>query len=100
MRTLRKCLLAATAVLALAPSAALAHLTCGQVCTATSSCHQACYLSPRELITCGEFGYCGDLREEPTQVTAATSDPKANQSDAQAQVCSEEQHAAETTAES
>lgn len=95
MRKLTQSLLAVAAVLALAPSPALAITYCRDICSASTSCDFGCWLSPRDLITCGEFGYCADLQTDPNDEMASVSRQETHQSDSEAPVCSEEQRAAE-----
>ena len=88
MSKLLRSLLAATAVLTLAPTAASARPEdCDELCTDVNmpSCSELC-LWAGQIITCGDygFGFCAGVRAEPSGVTAS-------QSEAVSQVCSEEQ---------
>lgn len=98
MRKLLRFLLAATAVLTLAPTAASALPSpCYAVCDSTSDCSDICY-SSGGLSTCGDWGICASAREEPSEETASVTRDEALRYDEAAPVCSEPRQATESLA--
>ncbi len=95
MRNILKSLLAATAFLTLAPDAASAlPLKCGLVCDADfSPCTEPCMLIGRPA-TCGEFGVCAGLRDEPSEPSASVSQDETSQAEASSLTCEEAQQPA------
>jgi hypothetical protein len=90
MRTLLRSLLAATAFLTLAPTAASAlPPQCYESCEFEySPCDQVCARGGT-ITTCGAYGICSGARDDASEVAASD---EAQQADA-SQVCSEEQPA-------
>ncbi len=94
MRKTMRSLLSAAALLALAPTAALAlPPQCDEACSFDSDCGQVCAMG-RYLTTCGDYGICGGFLAEPSDAQASLTQDEA------AQVCSEEQQQSEPSAES
>ena len=94
MSKLLKCLLAATAVVALAPITASARPPdCFLVCDYDAFCEDTCW--DGALSTCGDYGFCGAARAEPSDVKASVAQDAAQQSEASSLVCSEARQAAE-----
>ncbi|NMO19530.1 hypothetical protein HPC49_31720 [Pyxidicoccus fallax] len=94
MRKTMKSLLSAAALLALAPTAALAlPPQCDEACGFDADCGQIC-AAGRYLTNCGEYGICGGFLAEPSAEQASLTQDEA------AQVCSEEQQHSEPSAES
>ncbi|WP_164013910.1 hypothetical protein [Pyxidicoccus trucidator] len=93
MSKLLRSLLAATAFLTLAPTAASAlPPQCYEECDFEySECTQPCARGGT-LTTCGAYGVCAGAREEPSDASASVSQDEARQSVA-SQVCGEEQTA-------
>ncbi|WNG15687.1 hypothetical protein [Cystobacter fuscus] len=89
MRNLLKSLLAATAVLALAPTTASARPPeCYLVCDYEAFCEDTCWNG--RITTCGEYGFCGaSLSESSSDETASVAHDEAQQSDASSLVCDE-----------
>ncbi|MBN8471807.1 hypothetical protein JYJ95_35320 [Corallococcus exiguus] len=98
MRTLVKSLFAFSAVVSLAPTAALAlPPQCSYFGCRTADCDAACYIGLTVETTCGEYtNYmsCGGAAvvSEPT---ASLTETEARQAEDASQVCSEEHPAAE-----
>ncbi|RKH43284.1 hypothetical protein [Corallococcus sicarius] len=97
MRKLMKSLMAVSAVLSLAPTAAFAlPPQCYQVCP-VNGCEEECYvhLTPT---TCAEYnpGWCGGAAATPTEPTASVSTDETRQAEDASQVCSEEHPEAST----
>jgi len=93
MSKLLRSLLAATAFLALAPTAASARPEdCDELCTDVQmpACSDLCLFAGK-IITCGDYGYCVGAGSEPSSETASVAWDEASQSEAAAQVCSQEQ---------
>ena len=96
MRKLARLLLATTAVLTFAPTAASALDSCDAVCSCTSSCSQSCRIGTTgATITCGRWGDCITLCNPPVDMTASVTQDEAQQDDTSAPVCSETQRDAE-----
>ncbi len=99
MSKLLRSLLAATAFLTLAPTAASAlPPQCSVSCDRQDSpCDQVCARGGT-VTTCGAYGVCAGLRDEPPEASASLSQDEASQAEASSLVCEEAQQSA--TAES
>lgn len=94
MSKLLKSLLAATAVLALAPATASARPPeCFLVCDYEAFCEDTCWNG--RITTCGDYGFCGASLSESSEETASVAHDEAQQSDASSLVCDEARQATE-----
>ncbi len=94
MSKLLTSLLAATAVLALAPATASARPPdCFLVCNYEAFCEDTCW--DGSVTTCGEYGFCGASLSESSDETASVAHDEAQQSDASSLVCGEARQATE-----
>lgn len=90
MSKLLKSLLAATAVLAIAPSAAWAiPQYCSVLCDFEADCSETCY--DGRITTCGAYGVYGTCIGARSEVTDSVAQGEAQRSDASSLVCSEAQ---------
>jgi hypothetical protein len=89
MNTLRKSLLAITAVFSLTPTVVFAYPPqCDEVCSFDLySCDEVCYIGTYVRTTCGAVGYC--FAESPTQAepTASVMERAPRQAENSAPVC-------------
>ncbi|WP_223645115.1 hypothetical protein [Corallococcus sp. EGB] len=99
MRTLVKTLLTVSAVVSLAPTAALAlPPQCSFSGCRTADCDAVCYIGLKIETTCGEYtSYtsCGGAWGVVSEPTASVTDAEARQAEEASQVCSEEHPTAE-----
>lgn len=96
MSTLLRSLLAATAVLTLAPITALAGPPrCIFVCGYEASCEEPCRDERGIDTTCGEYGWCGGFTFSDETPSAARDE--ASRSEEPARVCSDEPQAEAST---
>ncbi len=100
MNTLRKSLLAITAVFSLAPTAVFAYPPqCDEVCfSETAQCGTICYFGVYERTTCAEAGYCFEARPKPAEPTASVTEGASRQAEDSAPVCKDAQPAEARTA--
>lgn len=90
MSKLVKSLLAATAVLSLAPTTASARPPpCEEQCYPDTPCSSICLNITNTVITCGSYGVCEGLRTEAAKETASVIQDEAQQSQVESRVCSE-----------
>ncbi len=89
-------LMAISAVLTLAPTAALALEECESICTCETSCYTSCRAGAN--ITCGRWGECNTICYPPVNLTVSEPQDKEQQDDTSALVCSESQQDVERSA--
>lgn len=96
MSKLLTSLLAAVAVLTLAPTTASARPQyCYEICDLESFCGDVCW--DGTVTTCGDYGICAGARAEPSEVTASVAQDEAQPSDAASLVCGEAQPSTESS---
>ena len=89
MNTLRKSLLAVTAVFSLSPAAAFAYPPqCDEVCfVPLPACGTVCYFGTSEQTTCGDVGWCFAPSPTPSVQTTSAMEVESRQAEDTAPVC-------------
>ncbi|MFP2896107.1 hypothetical protein, partial [Corallococcus sp. 4LFB] len=82
--------LAATAVLSLVPTTALARPPpCDEECSPDTSCSAICLNISNTVITCGSYGLCQGTGAAPSSETASVIQEEAQQAQVESLVCND-----------
>ncbi len=100
MNTLRKSLLAVTAVFSLTPTVVFAYPPqCDEVCGyVIENCGDVCYIGTSVRTTCSAAGYCFAENPTPTEPTASVMEGESRQAENSAPVCNDADRAEARTA--